>query len=209
MARLWMHNGFIRVDDEKMSKSLGNFFTIRDVLKDYQPEVIRFFILSSHYRSPLNYSDANLKEARVALGRLYTALRDVDATGQQVDEKFAAKFHTAMEDDFNTREAVTVLHEIAHEINRLGAEQAGQASMLASTLRNLGGILGLLQDDPAGFLQGGGSESDASAIEQKINERNEAKRAKDYKHADAIRAELLGQGIVLEDTPTGTIWRRG
>jgi cysteinyl-tRNA synthetase len=210
-VNLWMHNGFIRVDDEKMSKSLGNFFTIRDVLKEYQPEVVRFFILSSHYRSPLNYSDANLKEARTALARLYTAIRDVAIVQGQLDEVYTAKFHEVMEDDFNTREAVTLLHEIAHEINKIGDVSSERAVLLASTLHGLGGILGLLQDNPGTFLQSGkaGNSPENEQVQQLIDERTRAKQQKDYALADKLRDQLVAQGIILEDTPKGTIWRRG
>lgn len=209
-VNLWMHNGFIRVDDEKMSKSLGNFFTIRDVLKAYQPEVIRFFILSSHYRSPLNYSDANLKEARTALARLYTAIRDITDDTAAHDQAFIAKFHEVMEDDFNTREAVTLLHEIAHEINKAGDNQSERARTLAATLRYLGGILGLLQDKPENFLQSGktGSGVTNDQIQQLIDERAMAKSQKNFSLADQLRDQLVGQGIILEDTSKGTIWRR-
>jgi len=209
-VNLWMHNGFIRVDDEKMSKSLGNFFTVRDVLKEYQPEVIRFFILSSHYRSPLNYSDANLKEARTALGRLYTVLRDMNVDTEHLDVAYVKKFHEVMEDDFNTREAVTLLHEIAHEINKTADNDSARVKSLAGTLRSLGGILGLLQDAPEAFLQsgGGGTGPSNTDIQQLVDERSTAKQNKDYVRADSLRQQLVDQGIVLEDTPNGTIWRR-
>lgn len=210
-VNLWMHNGFIRVDDEKMSKSLGNFFTIRDVLKEYQPEVVRFFILSSHYRSPLNYSDANLTEARTALARLYTAIRDITVVPGQLDAGYSAKFHEVMEDDFNTREAVTLLHEIAHEINKTGDVGSERSILLASTLQGLGGILGLLQDNPATFLQSGktGTGLGNEQVQQLIEERALAKQQKDYARADNLRDQLVSQGIILEDTPKGTLWRRG
>ncbi len=209
-VNLWMHNGFVRVDDEKMSKSLGNFFTIRDVLKEYQPEVIRFFILSSHYRSPLNYSDANLKEARIALARLYTAIRDIQIDTNDLDRTYAKKFHEVMEDDFNTREAVTLFHEIAHEINKIGDINSDRVSLLAATLRSLGGILGLLQEKPESFLQSGKAEGGMpnEQIQQLIDERTSAKKQKDYARADSLRDQLVSQGIILEDTPYGTIWRR-
>jgi len=210
-VHLWMHNGFIRVDDEKMSKSLGNFFTIRDVLKEYQPEVVRFFILSSHYRSPLNYSDANLKEARTALARLYTAIRDIDIKPELMDWTCSKKFHEVMEDDFNTREAVTLLHELAHEINKTGDMKSERAVLLASTLYNLGGILGLLQDNPASFLQSGKSGTGLAndQIQRLIEERTQAKQQKNYALADSLRDQLVGQGIILEDSSNGTVWRRG
>ena len=204
----WMHNGFVRVDDEKMSKSLGNFFTIRDVLKRFDAEVVRFFILRAHYRSPLNYSDAHLEDARQSLSRLYTALRNVTPADLAVDwsEAHAVRFRSAMDDDFNTAEAVAVLFELANEVNR------GVSATMAAQLKGLGGVLGLLGRDPEAFLQGGvgaGSvATDAAAIESMIEQRATAKRSKNFAEADRIRAELLEQGVVLEDSPQGTVWRR-
>lgn len=204
----WMHNGFVRVDDEKMSKSLGNFFTIREILKAYDPEVVRFFILRAHYRSPLNYSDGHLDEARQALSRLYTALKAVDAGGHALDwnEPHALRFREVMNDDFNTPEACAVLFDLAAEVNR------SQSPALAGQLRALAGLLGLLQREPQDFLQAAQSNRSALAavaeIEAQIAERLSAKAHKDYATADRIRAELLAAGIVLEDGVKGTTWRR-
>ena len=202
-----MHNGFVRVDNEKMSKSLGNFFTIRDVLKNYDAEVLRFFIIRSHYRSPLNYSDAHLDDAKAALTRLYTALKDIDVRERPVDwkEKHAIRFAQAMNDDFNTPEAVAVLFELANEINRTGSVE------MASQLKALAGVLGLLGREPRQFLQGDGrvDGNEEKWIEERIAARVEAKKLKNFAEADRIRNELLEKGIVLEDRPGGkTEWRR-
>ena len=206
-ANYWMHNGFVRVDNEKMSKSLGNFFTIRDVLKNYDAEVLRFFIIRSHYRSPLNYSDAHLDDAKAALTRLYTALKDIDVRERPVDwkEKHAIRFAQAMNDDFNTPEAVAVLFELANEINRTGSVE------MASQLKALAGVLGLLGREPRQFLQGDGrvDGNEEKWIEERIAARVEAKKLKNFAEADRIRNELLEKGIVLEDRPGGkTEWRR-
>ena len=213
-ANVWMHNGFVRVDEEKMSKSLGNFFTIREVLEKYAPEVLRYFILTSHYRSPLNYSDQHLDNARAALTTLYTALRGVQAAAEpQAD--FMARFQSAMDDDFNTPEALAVLFEAARELNRLRQQSdAAAAAVMAASLREMGDALGLLQSDPETWLQGGGAGEAASEglsseeIENLIEQRNAARAGKDWAESDRIRDLLAEQGIVLEDGPEGTTWRR-
>ncbi|PAT32978.1 cysteine--tRNA ligase [Vandammella animalimorsus] len=204
LANVWMHNGFINVDNEKMSKSLGNFFTIRDVLKAFDAETIRFFILRSHYRSPLNYSDAHLKDARAALKRLYTALDAVPPAAVEIDwaQPLAARFKAAMDEDFGTPEAVAVLFELAGEVNR------SQDAQLAGLLQALGGVLGILQRPPQQFLQGGVDDVDAAAIEALIAERAAAKAARDFARADALRDQLLAQGIVLKDSAQGTTWEK-
>ncbi len=201
LARVWMHNGFVRVDNEKMSKSLGNFFTIREILAKYDPETVRFFIIRAHYRSPLNYSDAHLDDARGALKRLYTALHSVKPATVEIDwlNPHAARFKTAMDEDFGTPEAVAALFELATEVNKTGSVQA------AGLLKALGGCLGLLQDDPQTYLQAG-SLLDEGAIAALITARTEAKQAKNFAEADRIRNELLAKGIVLKDSPTGTTW---
>ena len=201
-AQVWMHNGFINVDNEKMSKSLGNFFTIRDVLKEYDAETVRFFVVRSHYRSPLNYSNVHLDDARGALKRLYTALSLVAPAEVAIDwaEPHAARFKAAMDEDFGTPEAVAVLFDLAGEVNR------SKSPELAGLLKALGACLGLLQDDPQQFLQAGAAGVDAAAIEAQISARAAAKAAKNWAEADRIRKELLEQGIVLKDSPTGTTW---
>ncbi len=202
----WMHNGFVRVNEEKMSKSLGNFFTVREVLKQYRPEIIRFFILSSHYRSPLNYSDEQLDEACVALTRLYTALRGVEIADVALDQAYVERFQQAMDDDFNTPVALSVLFDLARELNKADDKQ-----VLAATLKALAALLGLLQDEPDQFLKGGAGDDGISAeqIEQLIEDRKTAKANKDWAQADSIRDQLKAQGVVLEDVAGGnTIWRR-
>lgn len=210
-AHNWMHVGFVNIDDEKMSKSLHNFFTIREVLADYPPEVIRMFLISSHYRSPVNYSLANLAKARGALERLYTALRTRNLDGDlPAADEYDARFTASMDDDFNTPEAIAVLFDLAREINRLKDTQPAAADFLAMKLKHLGSILGVLQADPEVFLQATTDDEDFEAqwVHDLITERNRARMAKDFKRSDEIRDELLEKGIVLEDGPSGTTWRR-
>jgi cysteinyl-tRNA synthetase len=207
----WMHNGHIRVNEEKMSKSLGNFFLIRDVLKSFDPEVIRFFMLKAHYRSPINYSDAQLEEARAGLLRLYTALAQVPMQNTSLDphNPWAQRFADAMNDDFNTPVAIAVLFDLASEVNRT---QGSEKQLLANILKALGGTLNFLQRDPTQFLQAGTKDQEgltAIQIEEQIAARVIAKQAKDFAKADSIRKTLLEQGVVLEDKPGGiTEWRR-
>ena len=201
----WMHNGFVRVDNEKMSKSLGNFFTIRDVLKEYDAEVVRFFILRAHYRSALNYSNEHLDDARAALTRLYTALKDFDLGEVDVDwtEPHAVAFKAAMDDDFNTALAVAELFDLVTLVN------THKGLALAKQLKALAGVLGFLQRAPNAFLQAG-SDDDVAHIELLIEQRKIAKAAKDFAAADEIRAQLTAMGIVIEDKPAGVVeWRRG
>ena len=205
----WIHNGFVQVDEEKMSKSLGNFFTVREVLARYQPEVIRFFILGSHYRSPLNYTEENLDKARGALTRLYTALRGVDSrTGQRADA-YVERFQAAMDDDFNTPEALAILFDLAGAANR-AREQGEPAADFATTLRELGECLGLLQAEPDVFLKGGAITAGPSDedIESLIAARRAARAAKNWAESDRIRDVLKEHGVILEDSAHGTTWRR-
>ena len=207
MARYWMHNGFINVDNVKMSKSLGNFFTIRDVFKQYKPEEVRFFVVRSHYRSPLNFSDQHLDDARASLKRLYTALQAVPAAPMDIDwsQPYAQRFKMAMDEDFGTPEAVAVLFDLAAEVNRT---QSPQSSGL---LKALGGVLGLLQSDPLVFLQaasGSAGADETAHIQALIAERAAAKAAKDFARADQIRQQLSDMGVVLKDSLQGTQWER-
>jgi len=203
LATVWMHNGFVNIDNEKMSKSLGNFFTIRDVLQKFDAETLRFFIVRAHYRSPLNYSDVHLDDARGALRRLYTALDGVElqSSASLIDwtDPHAARFKAAMDNDFGTPEAVAVLFELAAEVNRT------RSLAHAALLKSLGATLGLLQSDPKTFLRAGASLGEET-IRQRIADRAAAKQAKNYAEADRIRQELLAQGIVLKDSAAGTTW---
>jgi cysteinyl-tRNA synthetase len=203
MASIWMHNGFINVDNVKMSKSLDNFFTIREVLKLYAPEVVRFFVVRSHYRSALNFSDAHLDDARASLKRLYTALHAVAPSDVPVDwqNAYAARFKAAMDEDFGTPEAVAVLFELAAEVNRT------QSAQLSGLLKGLGGVLGLLQSHPQDFLQAG-SEVDEAQIQSLIEARATAKASKNFAEADRIRQTLSDMGVVLKDSAQGTQWER-
>jgi cysteinyl-tRNA synthetase len=201
LANYWLHNGFLNVDGEKMSKSLGNFFTIRDVLKSYDGETIRYFMVRVHYRRPFNFSDAGLDDAGLGLKRLYTALDLVKPAQVTLDwsQPYSAKFKAAMDNDFGTPEAVAVMFDLAAEVNRT------KSSALAGELKALGGVLGVLQGDPKAYLQAGAGLSDA-AILTLIAERAAAKTGKDFARADQIRKDLAAQGVVLKDSPAGTTW---
>jgi cysteinyl-tRNA synthetase len=230
-VNVWMHNGFVRINEEKMSKSLGNFFTVREVLRRYRGEIIRFFILSSHYRSPLNYSDEQLNDAKAALDRLYTALRGVETLAEtEIEDAYKTRFEQAMNDDFNTPVAMSVLFDLAKELNKAKENNPERAGELASSLKNLGGLLGILQNYPDGWLKGNvtlivnnvmqtahvesvelivGDGISEEKIEQQIQERLDAKKTKNWGLADKIRNELKVQGVILEDAPNGTTsWRR-
>lgn len=207
----WMHSGMVMVDREKMSKSLNNFFTVRDVLAHYDAETVRYFLMSGHYRSQLNYGEDNLKQARAALERLYTALRQTDAQAAVAGgEEFEARFRAAMDDDFNTPEAYSVLFDLAREVNRLKSESPEAANGLAARLRQLAGIVGLLQQDAESFLQSGAQNSndEVAEIEALIKMRNDARQSKNWAQADVARDKLNALGIILEDGPQGTSWRR-
>ncbi len=207
-AKAWMHAGAVRVDGEKMSKSLGNFFTIREVLEKYHPEVVRYLLVSSHYRSPINYSEDNLKEAKGALERFYTALRGLPEAPAAEGEAFVERFNASMDDDFNTPEAVAVLFDMAREVNRLRDTDTAAAAALAARLKALGGLLGLLQLDPDAFLQAGATgKVDAAEVEALIQARLQARAEKNWAESDRIRDQITALGVVLEDGKGGTTWR--
>lgn len=206
----WIHTGMVQVDKEKMSKSLGNFFTVKDVLAEYNRESVRYFLISSQYRSQLNYSAENLQQAHAALGRLYTALRGVTlATEVALDNSYVMQFKQAMDDDFNTALALPVLFELAREINKEKELNPAKASELAAVLVKLGEVLGILQGDAESFLQAGGSDDDVAEIEALIEKRNQARLNKDWAAADEARTALTAKGIVVEDKNGVTTWRRG
>ena len=201
-ANYWIHVGMLQVNNEKMAKSTGNFFTIADILKKHHPEIIRYFLLSSHYRSPLNYSEDNILLAGRALMRLYQSLKDINLTDSELDQSWLDQYNAAMNDDFNTPVALSVLFQLSHEINKT------KSPTLAATLKHLAGTLGFLQESPEAFLQAGLAEEDMDAISQLIEERFQARLQKNWARADDIRKALLEQGIELEDAAEGTTWRR-
>ncbi|MFK5913771.1 MAG: cysteine--tRNA ligase [Woeseiaceae bacterium] len=212
-ANVWMHNGFVRIDDEKMSKSLGNFFTIREVTEKYDPEVLRYFILTSHYRSPLNYSDKQLDNAKAALTTLYTALRDIEVIAcEDKATTYHQRMHAAMDDDFNTAEVLPVLFDLAKEVNRCKSTDESKATYYASILRDLAGMIGLLHQEPEAFLRGGSADSESSISEDEVNDliqqRNQAREDKNWAESDRVRDLLTDKGIILEDASGKTTWRR-
>ena len=219
-VNVWMHNGFVRINEEKMSKSLGNFFTVREVLKVYDPEVVRFFILASHYRSPLDYSDKNLDAAKASLTTLYTALRGLDVMGirahgarYEADDAHTQRFFAAMDDDFNTAGAISVLFDLGNEVNRLRAAHDMDGAMCAAAkMKLLSNLLGLLQRDPEAFVKGKVNDREQGLSNEQIDafiaQRLDARKNKNWKESDRIRDELKAAGIILEDGPQGTTWRR-
>lgn len=203
----WLHTGLIKVDEEKMSKSLGNFTTIREALQEYDAEIIRYFMVASHYRSPLNYSSQNLQNAHASLQRMYTALRHLPAADELDNLEYEARFIAAMDDDFNTPEALAVLFELAKNINKTKSNQPEQAAQLGALLKRLGSVLGILQQDPEQFLKAG-DDVDTQKIEQLIAERQQARAEKDWGKSDQIRDQLQAIGVIIEDNTKGTTWRR-
>ena len=205
----WLHTEMLMINKEKMSKSLNNFFTIRDILNKYDSESVRYFFLTAQYRSLLDYSEENINLARSALERLYTALRGCDTSILISDEdQYVKAFKDAMNDDFNTPGALAVLFELAREINKAKAEGSSDADYLASRLKQLAGVLGLLQQEPETFLQGNANNDEVAEIESLIKQRNEAKATKNWALADEVRDKLKAMNVVLEDTPNGTTWRK-
>ncbi len=207
-VNVWMHAGFLQFDKEKMSKSLGNFFTVRDLLKVHAPEVLRYFLITSHYRSPLQYSESTIVQARNALERFYTALKNLPAVAAIENSDYEQQFIVAMDDDFNTPIALSVLFELSHEVQRLRDKDPDAAAAHAGLLKKLGGVLGILQDDPVTFLQAG-SKVDADKIEALILARNKARTEKNWAEADKVRDELAALSVILEDGPDGTSWKIG
>jgi cysteinyl-tRNA synthetase len=205
----WMHVGYVTIDKEKMSKSLGNFFTLREVLKTYDAEVIRYFMITSHYRSPINYSHQNLSNARSALERFYAAIRNLPEVDEIDPDGFEQKFTAAMEDDLNTPVALSILFDMVREINRLKDEfKIAEAAKKAALLKRLGGVLGIIQNDPEIFLKGTISSQEVLHIEALINKRNQARAEKNWTEADRLRQALQSLGVVIEDSPQGTVWRK-
>jgi len=208
-VNVWMHNGFVRIDDEKMSKSLGNFFTVREILAKYKPEVVRYFVTGSHYRSPLNYSDKQLDTARSALDAYYTCLRDLEPQQDVEETDYSTRFYVAMDDDFNTAGALAVLSDCRHAINKAKAsEDWASANKLAGELKQLADLLGLLQANPEEWLSGSNDNDDAADIDAMVAARDDARDAKDWAEADRLRDELTSKGIILEDSAGKTRWRR-
>lgn len=206
-VNIWMHAGFLQINKEKMSKSLNNFLMIREVIQQYHPESVRYFFITCHYRSQLAYSDEGLQQAHSALSRFYNALRDMPDAEEKKDTPFEKAFIDAMNDDFNTPVALSVLFELAHEVQRLREKDFDLASQYAALLKKLGGVLGILQLDPISFLQSSHIELDVTKVEQLIAERNVARLAKNFSESDRIRDVLLSMSVVLEDAPTGTTWK--
>jgi len=206
----WMHTGMVQVNQEKMSKSLGNFFTIRDVLKEYTAETVRFFLLSGHYRSQLNYSESHLQQAHSGLERLYTAMRGITVAtpSEDIRAPYEVRFRAALNDDFNVPEAMSVLFDITREVNRQRVEHPSVAAQLVGLMIEYGAVLGILQQAPEAFLKGSDVDTDVAEIEALIAERNAARAAKDWQRADVARDQLQALGIMLEDTAEGTLWRR-
>ncbi|MCK4742795.1 MAG: cysteine--tRNA ligase [Sulfuriflexus sp.] len=208
-VNVWMHNGFVRIDDEKMSKSLGNFFTVREILAQYKPEVVRYFVTGSHYRSPLNYSDKQLDMARSALDAFYTSLRDLEPEKNASETEYSTRFYAAMDDDFNTANALAVLSDLRHSINKAkGADDNTAANKLAGELVKLADLLGLLQASPEEWFSGDSDADDAVEIDAMVVARDAARDAKDWAEADRLRDELMAKGIILEDSAGKTRWRR-